>query len=199
MKKGLICISDEVYEHLVYAPLKHHRIATFPGMAERTITIGSAGKTWSVTGWKVGWAIGPAHLIGPMQYTWRNVVGCGVTPVEHAVAGCFQVEINRDFTGLRINFIFKFKINFSIGHPTDNPQSYFNTLRDNELCSNRERMNTILRKLKLSPVIPEAGYFMVADASQYKTFDEITLEDENESWDLACKPLTIPITKNKVY
>ena len=100
MAKDILCFADEVYEHLVYAPSQHHRIATFPGMAERTVTIGSAGKTWSVTGWKLGWAIGPADLIKPMQFCWKNAVGFGVTPVEHAVARCFDFEMHRDFTGL---------------------------------------------------------------------------------------------------
>ena len=71
--------------NIAYEPLKHHRIANCPGMRERTITIGSAGKTWSVTGWKLGWAIGPDYLIKPVQVAWGNAVGFGITPVEHAV------------------------------------------------------------------------------------------------------------------
>lgn len=58
-----IAISDEVYEHLIYDQRQHIPIATLPGMFERTITISSAAKTFSVTGWKVGWACGPAALI----------------------------------------------------------------------------------------------------------------------------------------
>ncbi|RHY33828.1 hypothetical protein DYB32_001564 [Aphanomyces invadans] len=56
-----LVLADDVYEHIVFAPLT--RFATLPGMWERTITVASAGKTFSVTGWKVGWAVGPAHLI----------------------------------------------------------------------------------------------------------------------------------------
>lgn len=63
IKHDTLCISDEVYEWLVYTGHKHIKIATLPGMWERTITIGSAGKTFSVTGWKLGWSIGPGHLI----------------------------------------------------------------------------------------------------------------------------------------
>ena len=55
----LIAITDEVYEHLVFDGLEHIPLATLPGMAERTLTISSLGKTFSVTGWKVGWATGP--------------------------------------------------------------------------------------------------------------------------------------------
>ena len=56
---NITVLSDEVYEWMVYAPAQHVRIATLPGMWERTVTLGSAGKTFSVTGWKIGWAIAP--------------------------------------------------------------------------------------------------------------------------------------------
>ena len=59
----LIAITDEVYEHLVFDG-EHVPLATLPGMAERTLTISSLGKTFSVTGWKVGWATGPARAGG---------------------------------------------------------------------------------------------------------------------------------------
>ena len=63
-KHNTICISDEVYEWIVYDKNKKHiRIATLPNMWERTLTIGSAGKTFSSTGLKTGWTIGPKHLI----------------------------------------------------------------------------------------------------------------------------------------
>ena len=60
-------ISDDVYEHMVFEDHKMIRVAEFPGMWDRTVTIGSAGKTFSVTGWKLGWAYGPEHLIKNCQ------------------------------------------------------------------------------------------------------------------------------------
>jgi N-succinyldiaminopimelate aminotransferase len=62
----LVVISDEVYEHLTFDGLAHIPIATLPGMAERTLTISSGGKSFSFTGWKVGWASGPAALVAAM-------------------------------------------------------------------------------------------------------------------------------------
>ena len=56
-------ITDEVYEHLTFDGHEHVPIATLPGMVERTLTLSSAGKTLRVTGWKVGWATGPAELV----------------------------------------------------------------------------------------------------------------------------------------
>ncbi len=62
VEHDLVVITDEVYEHLVY-DVEHVPIATLPGMAERTLTLSSAGKSYSFTGWKVGWATGPADLV----------------------------------------------------------------------------------------------------------------------------------------
>lgn len=66
-KHNVLCVSDEVYEWLIYDGNEHVRMCTLPGMWERTITIGSAGKTFSVTGWKTGWAYGPAHLMANLE------------------------------------------------------------------------------------------------------------------------------------
>jgi len=55
VERDLLVVTDEVYEHLVFDDAEHLPLATFPGMRERTVTIGSAGKTFSFTGWKVGW------------------------------------------------------------------------------------------------------------------------------------------------
>jgi len=61
---NLIIISDEVYDRLYYEPDVHERIANLPGAWERTITVGSGGKTFGTTGWRIGWLIGPKHLVG---------------------------------------------------------------------------------------------------------------------------------------
>ena len=62
------------------------RVATLPGMWDRTITIGSAGKTFSVTGWKLGWAIGPDNLIRNCQVAHQNCIYTCNTPCQEAVA-----------------------------------------------------------------------------------------------------------------
>lgn len=78
----MLCISDEVYEWIVYDTNEHIRICTLPGMEERTITIGSVGKTFSVTGWKIGWAYGPANLINNLQIVHQNCVYTCPTPIQ---------------------------------------------------------------------------------------------------------------------
>jgi len=66
VERDLVVITDEVYEHLTYTGYEHVPMATLPGMAERTLTLSSAGKSYSFTGWKVGWATGPAELVGAL-------------------------------------------------------------------------------------------------------------------------------------
>lgn len=63
MEHHLLMITDEVYEHLVFDRAQHLSIATFPGTAQYTLPVSGAGKTFSVTGWKIGWVCGPAHLV----------------------------------------------------------------------------------------------------------------------------------------
>jgi N-succinyldiaminopimelate aminotransferase len=81
----LIALTDEVYEHLVFDGT-HLPIATLPGMAERTITVSSLGKTFSVTGWKVGWASGPQELIARLRAVKQFLTFAGATPFQHAAA-----------------------------------------------------------------------------------------------------------------
>ncbi len=82
----LIAVTDEVYEHLIYDGKQHIPLATLPGMAERTLTISSAGKTFSVTGWKVGWVCGPSPLIAAARKAKQFLTFAGGTPFHAAIA-----------------------------------------------------------------------------------------------------------------
>ena len=82
----LVVLSDEVYEHLVFDGLAHVPIATLPGMAERTLTISSVGKTFSFTGWKTGWITGPAELVDAVATVKQFLTFVGNTHVQPAVA-----------------------------------------------------------------------------------------------------------------
>ena len=84
-RHGVIAVTDEVYEHIVFEG-EHVPLATLPGMAERTLTISSIGKTFSVTGWKVGWACGPAPLVGAVRGAKQFLTFAGGTPFQHAAA-----------------------------------------------------------------------------------------------------------------
>ena len=79
-------VTDEVYEHLVFDGLEHIPVATLPGMAERTLTISSAGKTFSATGWKVGWVTGPAEAVAAVRTVKQFLTYVGSGPFQPAVA-----------------------------------------------------------------------------------------------------------------
>lgn len=86
IKHDLIAICDEVYEDLVFDGHTHLRLATLPGMAERTLTLSSLGKTFSLTGWKIGWALGPADLIAGVRAAHQFLTFATATPLQHAAS-----------------------------------------------------------------------------------------------------------------
>jgi N-succinyldiaminopimelate aminotransferase len=90
--KDLLVITDEVYEHLVFDDHKHVPLANYPGMAERTITISSAAKMFNVTGWKIGWACGPAELIAGVRAAKQYLTYVGGAPFQPAVAHALNTE-----------------------------------------------------------------------------------------------------------
>ena len=85
VEHDLIAVTDEVYEHLVFDGA-HQPLASFPGMAERTLTISSAGKTFSFTGWKIGWVCGPEELVSAVRTTKQFLTFANGAPFQPAVA-----------------------------------------------------------------------------------------------------------------
>jgi N-succinyldiaminopimelate aminotransferase len=87
----LIALTDEVYEHLVYEG-RHIPLATRPGMAERTLTASSLGKTHSLTGWKIGWLTGPPELVASARRVKQYLTFAGGTPLQHAAAAGLALD-----------------------------------------------------------------------------------------------------------
>ena len=92
IEHDLVVITDEVYEHLVFEGRSHVPIATLPGMWERTLTLSSAGKSYSFTGWKVGWATGPADLVGAVLAAKQWLTFTSGSPLQPAVAVALEEE-----------------------------------------------------------------------------------------------------------
>ncbi|KAL6070715.1 arylformamidase, variant 2 [Balamuthia mandrillaris] len=162
-QNDLIVLSDEVYEWMVYDGVEHVRIATLPGMFDRTITFGSAGKSFSVTGWKVGWAIGPTPLISAMNTMYQYNTFSHSTPLQEAVAVAFE---NAEREG------------------------YFPWLKD-MFQRKRDKLVTTLNNCGLTPVVPQGSYFVLADTSKVKDSSlrgaSASLEDEQRRDLLFCK------------
>ncbi|KAH3799290.1 kynurenine--oxoglutarate transaminase 3-like isoform X2 [Dreissena polymorpha] len=141
----VLCIADEVYEWMIYRGHKHIKIATLPGMWDRTITVGSAGKTFSATGWKLGWAVGPQPLIKTLMVLHQNSIYTCPTPIQEAVAAGLDYEIS----------VFE-----------DEEKCYLKSLALKELAPKRDALAQVLTEVGLTPTVPEAGYFMMADISK---------------------------------
>ncbi|EGC36025.1 hypothetical protein DICPUDRAFT_78310 [Dictyostelium purpureum] len=130
-------ISDEVYEWMIFDDNEHFRFATLPDMFERTVTIGSAGKTFSITGWKVGWCIGPDNIIKAIANTHQYIPFSVPTPTQEAVAIAFEDK---------------------------NIKDYFKELSQ-MYQAKRDLLVNSLRDAGLDPVVPEGTYFIMGDTS----------------------------------
>ncbi|XP_069438358.1 kynurenine--oxoglutarate transaminase 1-like isoform X4 [Ovis canadensis] len=141
----VVCITDEVYQWLVFDGFQHISIASLPGMWERTLTIGSAGKTFSVTGWKVGWVLGPDRLMKHLRTVHQNSIDQCATQCQAAVAQSFERE----------------QLHFG------QPSSYFVQFPQYiQRC--RDHMIQSLQSVGLRPVIPQGSYFLITDISDFK-------------------------------
>jgi N-succinyldiaminopimelate aminotransferase len=134
VERDLVAVADEVYEHITFDDHVHRPLSTFPGMAERTLSISSAGKSFSFTGWKVGWATGPAPLVDATRTTKQFLTFVSSGPFQHAVA-----------VGL------------------DLPDSYFTGLASG-LAAKRDLLADGLEKAGFDVHRPDGTYFITADA-----------------------------------
>jgi N-succinyldiaminopimelate aminotransferase len=99
VEHDLLVVSDEVYEHLVFDG-EHLPIASLPGMRERTLTLGSGGKSFSFTGWKIGWVTGPAGLVSAVRTAKQFLTYVNGGPFQPAIAAALRLG-DGYFTGLR--------------------------------------------------------------------------------------------------
>ena len=138
-------ISDEVYEHIIFDPENepHISFATLPGMFERTLTLSSSGKTFSCTGWKVGWAVGPPHLVQAVVAVQQWVNFSAPTPNQDAIAQAL-LHAREPYQGF---------------------DTYYAYLA-NDYKRKRGILQTALSQAGLTPVSPPGSFFIMADTSQ---------------------------------
>jgi N-succinyldiaminopimelate aminotransferase len=133
VQHDVVVICDEVYEHLTFDNAEHLPLASFPGMRERTVRISSAGKTFSVTGWKIGWALGTAELINEITAVKQFLSYVSGAPFQPAVARALN-EGDEWVEKARL-----------------------------DLQDRRDQFAEGLRSIGLEPVIPRGTYFMTTD------------------------------------
>jgi aminotransferase len=92
LKWGVVAVTDEIYEHILYDGAKHISIASLPGMRDQTITINSISKTYSLTGWRVGWAIAPYHLTASIRKVHDFLTVGAPHPLQEAAAKALRID-----------------------------------------------------------------------------------------------------------
>lgn len=91
VEHDLLVVTDEVYEHITFDGTVHRPLATYPGMRERTLTISSSGKTFSLTGWKIGWVVGPADLVRAVMMAKQFLTYTSGAPFQPAIAAALSM------------------------------------------------------------------------------------------------------------
>ncbi|MGW5612644.1 pyridoxal phosphate-dependent aminotransferase [Streptomyces sp. NPDC003877] len=135
VERDLLVVTDEVYEHLVFDDAEHVPLATFPGMRERTVTISSAGKTFSFTGWKVGWVTAAPALVTAVRSAKQYLTYVSAGPFQYAVAEALAL-----------------------------PESYFADFRD-DLLAKRNLLAAGLEEAGFRVFRPSGTYFVTTDVS----------------------------------
>jgi N-succinyldiaminopimelate aminotransferase len=133
VEHDLVVVTDEVYEHLTFDDVAHRPLATFDGMRERTLTISSGGKTFSFTGWKVGWATGPADLIRATTTAKQFLTYTSGAPLQPAIAAALALDDDY-YRGLRLG-----------------------------LQAKRDRLCSGLAAVGFDVLVPQGTYFVTTD------------------------------------
>ncbi|KAK4684355.1 kynurenine aminotransferase, partial [Tremellales sp. Uapishka_1] len=138
IEKNVLVMADEVYDCMVYDDAEHVRIAGLPGMWERTLTIGSGGKSFAATGWRVGWLIGPPALTSVALQAHTRILFATNSPMQEAIA-----------MGLELA-----------------PEHNFFEDQRNAYVERRDILTSYFDQIGLSYTKPEGSYFLLVDMSQ---------------------------------
>lgn len=143
IEHDVIVISDEVYEHLTYGTHRHIPMATLPGMFERTLTISSAAKTFSFTGWKIGWIMGAPELVTGAWRIHQNIVYSVNGPAQYGIA-------------------------YALGYG----DAYYQALNAG-YAQRRQQLMDILTETGLKPFAPQGAFYIMADFSDVFAGDDL--------------------------
>ncbi|KNC87535.1 hypothetical protein SARC_00359 [Sphaeroforma arctica JP610] len=161
IENDIALISDEVYESCIFDGHKHLRVGALPGMPERTVTIGSASKMFNLTGWRVGWALGPADWLGGFKALHSYITYCAPTPLQVGVADALE---NDTATELVVSKMF---------------------------ASNAHILGAALEALGVEVILPEGGYFLIADVAKTGKSDTEFVEWLVKTKGVAAVPMSV--------
>jgi len=143
LKWGVIAATDEIYEHILYDGAKHISMASLPGMRDQTITVNSISKTYSLTGWRVGWAIAPEHLTTSIRKVHDFLTVGAPHPLQEAAA-----------TALRMD------------------RSYYTTLAM-EYRERRDFFSRVLEEAGFRIYLPRGAYYIMTDVGHFGFSDDV--------------------------
>jgi methionine aminotransferase len=163
LEHGLLVISDEVYERLIYDNLQHESVLRYPGLASRSIAVYSFGKTFHATGWKVGYVVAPAYLMQEIRKTHQFIVFSVNTPVQLALAEYLQNSSNYEQLGefyQRKRDLFLEQLKGSSFKPLHTSGSYFQLLSYKSISSAADmEMATLLTQNQKVASIPVSVFY----------------------------------------
>ena len=146
-RHGLIAITDEIYERLWFDGHRHVSLGSLPGMEDRTVTLSGLGKTYAVTGWRVGWAVAAAPLSGLIRKVHDYLTICAPTPLQEAGLAAFAL-----------------------------PEAYYDDMR-RRYAKRQEILLSALEGAGLEFSPPEGAYYVMADAGKLGWKDDVAFVD----------------------
>jgi aminotransferase len=143
-RHDVLCVTDEIYEYILYDGRRHVSIGSLPGMEDRTVTISGFSKTYAMTGWRIGYAVARKPLAEKMALLNDLINICAPSPLQHGVFAAFDL-----------------------------PSSYYETMRA-DYQTKRDLLASACRDVGLQPFVPQGSYYMLADFSKlgFKDDDE---------------------------
>jgi aminotransferase len=139
---GAVVVTDEIYEYILFDGREHVSLASLPGMEDMTITLSGFSKTYSMTGWRLGYAIAPRPIAEKMGLLNDLLYVCAPTPLQHGVLAAFDL-----------------------------PESYYADLRA-AYTTKRDRLARACRDVGIEPCMPEGAYYFLADVSSLGCGDD---------------------------
>ncbi len=143
-KWGVVAVTDEIYEHILYDGAKHISIASLPGMREQTITINSISKTYSLTGWRVGWAIAAAHLTASIRKVHDFLTVGAAHPLQEGAVAALR-----------------------------SPSTYYRTLAE-AYGERRDFLLKVLGEVGFRIYHPRGAYYIMTDVAHFGFQDDVT-------------------------